>query len=447
MNPNIDYIPMSPLATAVRNTMLPTEHGGGAKKVIGVAAMVAIPFVAPAISASIASSGFLGASATGIFSTALGSAVVGAGLGGVASAATGGDWKRGALIGGISGGIAGYASTPSDVPVVDKSWSSGDVLNADGTITPASATTATTSAAPITTGVDTTSVAATDTTGFGPGDMADEFYADSASPAGFTGGPTTETSYADLGASDPGNMYDQTYADSASPATSGAGVNTASAPAPAPAPDPAPAPAPKTGWEGFKEGLSNAYSGENLGKMSMQMAGNALVNSMVGTSYTPEQQQLIDQRKAEVERLEAQGAEVDKIRLAEARKLLQQAMQVDPTYLARQKANAAKNQALRATNEAVRRAGSSGRQPGLVESVRRRGALASGKHSASAFDAGYQGGLQEKLALQESGLESLPDSKGLSGYYTSLGTQYANAEEARDKERAAYNSLFREALT
>ena len=79
---DIDYIPMSPLAIALRETYTPTEFKSkGLKKVLGVVAMVAIPFAAPAISAAIASSAFLGASATGVFSTWAGSAIVGAGLG------------------------------------------------------------------------------------------------------------------------------------------------------------------------------------------------------------------------------------------------------------------------------------------------------------------------------------------------------------------------------
>jgi hypothetical protein len=206
--------------------------------------------------------------------------------------------------------------------------------------------------------------------------------------------------------------------------------------------------APKgTFGERFQAGLKNAYSPENLGKASLQMAGNMLTDALVQSDYSAEQQQLIDQRKAEVARLEAQGAEVDAIKLAEARKMLQQAMQVDPTYLARQKANAAKNQASRATNEAVRRAGASGRRAGLSESIRRRGVLAGGKHSASAFDAGYQGGLEKKIALQKGGVGMLPTSTALGGYYTNLGTQYNNAEEARDKEREGYNQLFGFATT
>jgi hypothetical protein len=177
------------------------------------------------------------------------------------------------------------------------------------------------------------------------------------------------------------------------------------------------------------------------------MGGNMLTNALVQSEYSEQQQELIDQRKAEVAKLEAQGAEVDTIKLAEARKLLQQAMQVDPTYLARQKANAAKSQDARRTNEAVRRAGSSGRRAGLTDSIRRRGALAGGKHAASAFDSGYQGGLEEKIALQKGGVGMLPTSAGLSGYYANLGSQYDSAEEARDKEREGYNQLFGFATT
>jgi hypothetical protein len=122
-------------------------------------------------------------------------------------------------------------------------------------------------------------------------------------------------------------------------------------------------------------------------------------------------------------------------------------MNVDPTYLGRQAANLAKNQAGRATGEAVRRVGAGGNQQQLADAVRRRGGLTTGKFAASAFDRGYQGGLKEKLDLQKEGVGMLPDSKNLAAYYTSLGTQYNNGAEARDKERAAYNALFNSALS
>lgn len=66
----------------------------GVKTVLGVAAAVAVPFVAPAIAGALS----LGA---------LGSAVIGAGLGAGAGAFTGGG--KGALLGALGGGLGGFA--------------------------------------------------------------------------------------------------------------------------------------------------------------------------------------------------------------------------------------------------------------------------------------------------------------------------------------------------
>ena len=408
---------MSPLASAVRQSMYPTEFkGGGLKTVVAVVAMVAIPFVAPAISASIGLSASIGAT--------MGSAVVGAGLGAVSSAATGGDWRKGALGGAISGGIAGYMSTPTATPTDGMTGPGFDAPVSDPLLAP-------TSAAP-TASVDTM---------IGP-TMADGTY------GGLSAAQEAQVGLSSLDYND-ALLADQTFVGGGTTQSATGDALGATAPPPKAPPPKAPPPkAPKgTFGERFQAGLETAYSPENLGRASLQMGGNMLTNALVQSEYSEQQQELIDQRKAEVAKLEAQGAEVDTIKLAEARKLLQQAMQVDPTYLARQKANAAKSQDARRTNEAVRRAGSSGRRAGLTDSIRRRGALAGGKHAASAFDSGYQGGLEEKIALQKGGVGMLPTSAGLSGYYANLGSQYDSAEEARDKEREGYNQLFGFATT
>ena len=427
---------MSPLASAVRQSMYPTEFkGGGLKKVVAVAAMVFIPMAAPAISGAIATSGFLGASATGVFSTWAGSAIVGAGLGAVAAKATGQDWKRGALMGGIGGGIAGYSSGMGS-PFGSTATPTGGMTGPGFDAPVSDPLLAPTSAAP-TASVDPM---------IGP-TMADGTY------GGLSAAQEAQVGLSSLDYND-ALLADQTFVGGGTTQSATGDALGATAPPPKAPPPKAPPPkapppkAPKgTFGERFQAGLETAYSPENLGKASLQMGGNMLTNALVQSEYSEQQQELIDQRKAVVARLEAQGAEVDTIKLAEARKLLQQAMQVDPTYLARQKANAAKSQDARRTNEAVRRAGSSGRRAGLTDSIRRRGALAGGKHAASAFDSGYQGGLEEKIALQKGGVGMLPTSAGLSGYYANLGSQYDSAEEARDKEREGYNQLFGFATT
>ena len=85
----------------------------GAKKVLGVVAAVAVPFVAPAIAGAIGTSAALAGTATGaFFGTAGGSALTGAVLGGATSALTGGDPLTGALMGGLGGfsGAGGFDS-------------------------------------------------------------------------------------------------------------------------------------------------------------------------------------------------------------------------------------------------------------------------------------------------------------------------------------------------
>ena len=78
-----------------------TQHGGGGfKKLVAVAAVIAIPIAAPTIAASIGLSGAIG--------SVMASGLVGAGLGAVAGQITGQGATKGALMGALSGGAAGY---------------------------------------------------------------------------------------------------------------------------------------------------------------------------------------------------------------------------------------------------------------------------------------------------------------------------------------------------
>jgi hypothetical protein len=71
--------------------------------VVGIVAAIAIPYAAPQIASSMMLSGVV--NTIGMTAT---SAITGAVLGGTFAAVTGGDWKMGALAGGVAGGIGGY---------------------------------------------------------------------------------------------------------------------------------------------------------------------------------------------------------------------------------------------------------------------------------------------------------------------------------------------------
>lgn len=107
------------------------------KRIIGVVAAIAIPFAAPAIASSIGLSAAIGATA--------GSAITGAVLGGATSALTGGDWRRGALMGGIGGGVSGYlqpAAGLKEVAVTGSRYTLAPGTAAGYTVAPAAATAA-----------------------------------------------------------------------------------------------------------------------------------------------------------------------------------------------------------------------------------------------------------------------------------------------------------------
>ena len=119
----IDYV--STTALTPINLEPYTEHGGGGfKKLISVAAVIAIPIAAPIIASSVAASVGLGTLAGG--GLIAGSALAGGLMGAAVGSYTGQGMKQGALMGALSGGLSGYmagrpTSTPVDGSVTDAS--------------------------------------------------------------------------------------------------------------------------------------------------------------------------------------------------------------------------------------------------------------------------------------------------------------------------------------
>ena len=105
VGPSADATPIYPIA--------PTEHGGGVKKVIAVAAAVVIPIATPAIASSLVASAGVSALSAFAATTAgsvITSAVTGAALGAITAKVTGQSVKAGAIAGLIGGGIGGYGT-------------------------------------------------------------------------------------------------------------------------------------------------------------------------------------------------------------------------------------------------------------------------------------------------------------------------------------------------
>ena len=450
---HIDYIPMSPLASAVRQSMYPTEFkGGGLKKVVAVAAMVFIPMAAPAISSSIAASGFLGASATGVFSTWAGSAIVGAGLGAVAAKATGQDWKRGALMGGIGGGIAGYSSGMGSPFGSTASSGAGAISNAQGAEMGLNAletadynlAMGSSAATPITTaqgaemGLDSL-----ETSDY---NMALEGQTD-----GFTGTPTTTsqltqgldaTPISDAQGADMGlnSLETQDY-NSALGGETGGFSNTTTQPRAGLKTGPAPAPAPKssTTWtEAFQKGFSK----DNTMKAAMNMGGNLLTNALISNELPAEQQAQIDAAQAEVDRLEAQGAEVDALKLASAKQALRDANNISIEWLRQQKYTQAKNRGSRQTRDAVRIASAKGYNQAGMPNVYRRGGLETEKAASTAGEQAALGAYDNRSKLFAQANSMFPTSTGTTGYRTSMQSIWDADAKRKEEERKAYGNVW-----
>ena len=99
----IDYVS----TTALTPINPYTQHGGGGfKKLVSVAAVIAIPIAAPIVASAVAGSMGLGALAGG--GLIAGSALAGGLMGAAVGSYTGQGMKQGALMGALSGGLSGY---------------------------------------------------------------------------------------------------------------------------------------------------------------------------------------------------------------------------------------------------------------------------------------------------------------------------------------------------
>ena len=310
-----------------------THHGGGTKKVLAVAAMVAIPIAAPAIASSIAASGVLGAAISGAMATTAGavisSAIVGAGLGAITAKVTGGSVKAGAIGGAIAGGIGGYGARsgfgqPSG-NVTGMEVASSQYQNFGGSNT---------------FGGDPNLVLASNT----------------------TGGGLTATNAVNLGGGT-GTLSSGGFVESMKAGLSDVGQKV----------------------------VSKITSPDTLANAVLQVGGAAAAEALVPTPDNAEEQAAIEEYKAELQALRQKDEAAFNAKMDAAKAHMVQAGYYDPNYFGLQAANrAAISQAQKLKNFERTAALSSG---GLSQGERRRAALQSGLNVQTAYDQGFGQGV------------------------------------------------------
>jgi hypothetical protein len=407
--------------------------GGGFKKVISVAAVIAIPFVAPAIASSIGLSAVIGSTA--------GSALVGAGLGAANASLTGGDVERGAIMGGLGGGIAGYNYVPTPTtpaPVFDYNPTTNTMVPApgfDGATTAAAfdpvSSSYTNPAAQQAAGLDTSTVAF---------DPVSSSYTNPAAQqaAGFNAPPNTSTAAFDPVSSSYTNPAAQQAAGFNAPPDTTAAAAASSMGPPAP-PGSTVVGATTTVPMTFAEAV-RAVPGEIAAKfsdpkaladMTLRAAGALAGSLSAGDGMSDEEKRLLQAQTDELRALQESNKMLFDQKLQAAQDLIGESKYFDPEYFGLQRARRAQLAGAKA-----KRAGLRGLKGSRRASEERRFDLATGRETGTAFDQGFGAGVTGRTQTLQAGLTAMPGMQtGYGGDYKNIYDQYTAADR-RSKERA-----------
>ena len=381
---------LNPLAVSIRkcneitlHPLSPTMHGGGGiTRVIATVATIAVPFAAPGIAASLGVSGAISA-ATGLtVSSTVASAITGAAMGGIAAAVGGQSITRGALMGGIGGAVGGYLQ--GGAPEI--TTATGEAVAAGGSGLPS----------------------------------VPEIGLSTASPAEAVFGPAASGPALSV----PGALPQSAAATAAaSTTTQGLGQELLS----------------NVQSAGSKV-LDKITSPDVLASATLQAVGQLTAAAMVPEAglpgFSPEEQELVEARRQELEELKARDLDAYNQQIAISKQYLQQAGLVDPTYFAAQSANRALIASARARKEQEdEQAFDPFRTPTAGENVRTN--LETARQRQTAFDKGYLQGIGLQTDYTEAARKTMPDSSPTNYYDRLAGLQgtLATGRTVGDQQR------------
>ena len=443
---HIDYVTNTGLTPI--NLEPYTEHGGGGgfKKIVAVAAAVAIPFAAPTIAGAIGLSGTIG--------SVMASGLVGAGLGAVAGQITGQGATRGALLGALSGGAAGYFNPGVDQATgqayqpfagtqfrpdaynaaVDAQLANtmpgtaveygGDVANTtqiDTTPTlkeGASTSTTTLNTQPVSVEGGTAQVALPGqadggVTQFGPG----------ANNAGSASG--LQTMNADAAGLNTGST-------AVSNAGSAAGVGSS------------PYEIKLTGdrFADFTNVLKGRFTDPTaLADLTVQASINVLGATLLKPELSDEEQELINLQKQQLAELKAKDEKAYNFAMQRAQAFLDKAENFDVQQYARQTYGRTLNRLSQAKREALRKINPN--RAGLRAAEARRFDLGIGSQGATAYDRGMITGLKQQGDFYNKAASTFPSGGGnYSAALTGLEQTYANLAKKQSDAQKGINQMF-----
>ena len=436
---HIDYVTNTGLTPI--NLEPYTEHGGGGgfKKIVAVAAAVAIPFAAPTIAGAIGLSGTIGA--------VMGSALVGAGLGAVAGQITGQGATRGALLGALSGGAAGYFN-PGTNPTTGQDYQafSGtkfrpdaynaavDAQLAENAANMESIVQADANMANIDTTPTFTQGATTNTTTLNqPSAVAVEGgTAQVALPGQVDGGVTQFTPPSVDSASVGLNTGSTAVNNAGVSAAKGAGAGTS------------PYEIKLTGdrFTDFSNVLKGRFTDPTaLADLTVQASINVLGATLLKPELSDEEQELINLQKQQLAELKAKDEKAYNFAMKQAQAFLDKAENFDVQQYARQTYGRTLNRLSQAKREALRKIDP--RRAGLRAAEARRFDLGIGSQGATAYDRGMITGLKKQGDYYTKAASTFPSGGGnYSAALTGLEQTYANLAKKQSDAQKGINQMF-----
>jgi hypothetical protein len=407
----------------------------GLKTVLPIVAAIAIPFAAPAIASSIGLSGALAGTFGAVGGSIAGSALTGAALGATNAAVFGGDVSRGALMGGVSGGVSGYFNPPAvnaAAPAATASTAAAPTAAAPQALSLAGGTPTMAAGAPTTaagapqafnlsgsaTGLPASAFAPSqpfNITGVAPTATTNVTAATAPTMAGLSG-----LSAAQLG----------TVASAAPAGLSMAGV--------APAATTVAGAEPSFGQQVLGSIKERFTDPKAVADMTLRAAGVLAGSYIAGDGMSSEERALLNQQIAELSELRQANSALFNERLQQAQNLIGESRYFDPEYFGLQRARQAQVAGARA-----RRAGLRGLTGGAREAESRRFDLAIGRDVGTAYDQGFNTGVQGRLSAMQAGLGAYPEQYPSSANeFSQLRTSYDQASRRARETREGIGTLF-----
>lgn len=173
-----------------------------------------------------------------------------------------------------------------------------------------------------------------------------------------------------------------------------------------------------------------------LANLTLQAAGLLAGSALAGDGMTPEERQLLEAERADLERLRSENEDLFRERLQAAQNLLGESRYFDPEYFGLQSARRSQLAGARSRKAGLR--GLRGRQRDVAA---RQFELETARTTGTAFDVGSQTGLTGRLQTQQAGLSMMPTSFP-SVSYAGLRGAYDTAAQRRSQQQGDIGRLF-----